>query len=166
MGGCPQSKVQVPVGASPGFTSGAPFSPSQQPLKYHSEPFEEERGLLACWSLPPPSSRGDGVGGFPLSSGEELPLELFLPGLQGAARVPPSPASVSEQLWVGGEKPSREVLRSRSHALRQSQGLVCASFQHSLPPFPRNCVCAMDGFPGQPRRPSRTWDVSQQFLGG
>lgn len=53
----------------------------------------------------PPSSRGDGVGGFPLSSGEELPLELFLPGLQGAARVSPSPASVSEHLWVGGQKP-------------------------------------------------------------
>lgn len=103
MGGCPQSKVQV--GANPGFTCGAPFSPSQQPLKHHSEPFEEERGVLACWSLPPPSSRGDGVGGFPLSLGEDLSLELFLPGLQGAARVPPSPASVSEHLWVRGGKP-------------------------------------------------------------
>lgn len=48
VGGCPQSKVQVTVGANPGFSSGAPFFSSQQPLKYHAEPFEEERSVLAC----------------------------------------------------------------------------------------------------------------------
>lgn len=151
MGGCPQSKVQV--GASPGFTSGAPFSPSQQPLKHHSEPFEEERGVLACWSLPPPSSGGDGVGGFPLSSGEELPLELFLPGLQGAARVSPSPASVSEHLWVG-RKALQGGTEEQISSLETEQGLVCVSFHHSLLPFSRNGVCAMDASLGSPGGPA------------
>lgn len=46
------------------------------------------------------------MGGFPLSSGEELSLKLFQPGVQGAARVLPSPAGVSLPLgdtsgWEG-----------------------------------------------------------------
>lgn len=105
------------------------------------------------------------MGGFPLSSGGELSLKYFLPGVQGEARVSPSSARgsvpLSEHLWGGGEKPSREVLRSRSHALRQRPAKawsvppsITACF-----PFPEIVCMLWMASPGSPGGPAAVWNV-------
>lgn len=105
------------------------------------------------------------MGGFPLSWGEELSLKYFLPGVQGEARVFPSSASMSvplsEHLWVGGEKPPREALRSRSHALRQRPDKawsVPPSITASFPSADMVCMLWLASL-GSPGGLAEAWDV-------
>lgn len=71
------------------------------------------------------------------------------------------PVPLSEHLWVGGEKPSREVLRNQSLALRQRPDKAWF-----VPPF----ITAYSSFPGIvcvlwvaslgiPEGPAEAWDV-------
>lgn len=77
----------------------------------------------------------------------------------------PSSASMSvplsERLWVGGEKPPREALRSRSHALRQRPDKawsVPPSITASFPSPDMVCMLWLASL-GSPGGLAEAWDV-------
>lgn len=92
-------------------------------------------------------------------------MKHFLPGVQGEAKVCPSlasvPVSLSEHLWVGVEKPSREVPSSQSHALRQrpDKTWFVPPFITACSPFPEIVCMLWMASLGIPGGPAEAWDV-------
>lgn len=92
-------------------------------------------------------------------------MKHFLPGVQGEAKVCPTlasvPVSLSEHLWVGVEKPSREVLSSQSHALRQrpDKTWFVPPFITACSPFPEIVCMLWMASLGIPGGPAEAWDV-------